>query len=57
MFTELEDLNGKSTEEAIRIIENNLRANFEELKFILTHLDSSNIIEIDINKTNIYEGE
>ena len=57
MFTELEDLNGKSTEEAIRIMENFLRANFEELKYILTHLDSSNIIEIDIKKTNIYEGE
>lgn len=57
MFTELEDLNGKSTEEAIRIMENFLRGNFEELKFILTHLDSSNIIEIDIKKTNIYEGE
>lgn len=57
MFTELADLNGKTAQEAIRIIENYLRANTEELRYILTHLDSSNIIEIDITKTTIYKGE
>ena len=51
------DLSGKSDREAIKIIENFLRANQEELEYILTHLDSSNIIEIDINKTKIYKGE
>ena len=57
MFTELADLNGKTAQEAVRIIENYLRANTEELRYILTHLDSSNIIEIDITKTTIYKGE
>ena len=57
MFTELPDLNGKTAQEAVRIIENHLRANQEELRYILTHLDSSNIIEIDITKTTIYKGE
>ena len=28
----------------------------EELEYILTHLDSSNITEIDTSKTKIYEG-
>ncbi len=57
MFTELPDLNGKTAQEAVRIIENYLRANTQELEYILTHLDSSNIIEIDITKTTIYKGE
>ncbi len=57
MFTELPDLNGKTAQEAVGIIENHLRANMEELRYILTHLDSSNIIEIDITKTTIYKGE
>lgn len=57
MFMQLADLTGKNAEESIRIIENYLRANQEELNYILTHLDSSNVIEIDINKTNIYKGE
>ena len=52
MFTELNDLTGKSPKEAIAMIENYLRANKETLEYILTHLDSSNIIEIDIKKTN-----
>ena len=56
MFQSLMDLSGKSSEEAIFAIENYLRANQEELEYILTHLDSSNIIEIDTNKTKIYEG-
>ena len=56
MFQSLMDLSGKSNEEAIFAIENYLRANQEELEYILTHLDSSNIIEIDTNKTKIYEG-
>ena len=51
------DLSGKSEREAIKIIENFLRATSEQLEYILTHLDSSNIIEIDINKTKIYKGE
>ncbi len=38
-------------------MENYLRANMQELEYILTHLDSSNIIEIDITKTTIYKGE
>ncbi len=57
MFTELPDLNGKKAQEAVNIIENYLRANMEELRYILTHLDSSNIIEIDLTKTTIYKGE
>lgn len=57
MFTQLADLSGKTAQEAVRIIENYLRANQQELEYILTHLDSSNIIEIDITKTTIYEGE
>lgn len=57
MFTDLPDMNGKSASEAVRIIENYLRANQEQLSYILTHLDSSNIIEIDTTKTNIYKGE
>lgn len=57
MFTQLPDLSGKEPIAALRIIENCLRANQEELRYILTHLDSSNIIEIDTTKTKIYEGE
>ncbi|MBR2885544.1 MAG: hypothetical protein IKB93_12295 [Clostridia bacterium] len=57
IFTQLPDLNGKTAQEAVRIMENYLRANMQELEYILTHLDSSNIIEIDITKTTIYKGE
>lgn len=57
MLMQLADLSGKAPEEAIRIIEDYLRSNQELLEYILTHLDSSNIIEIDINKTNIYKGD
>ncbi len=57
MFMELGDLSGKEPREALRIIENYLRVNQEQLEYILTHLDSSNIIEIDTEKTNIYKGE
>lgn len=57
MFSQLEDLSGRSPEESVRIIEDYLRTNQEMLEYILTHLDSSNIIEIDINKTNIYKGD
>lgn len=56
MFQSLQDLQDKNAEEKIRAIENYLRANEEELKYILTHLDSSNIIEINTSKTRIYEG-
>ena len=56
MFQSLADLSGKNSEEAILAIENYLRANQEELEYILTHLDSSNIIEINTSKTKIYEG-
>ena len=57
MFMQLADLSGKTPSEALRIIENYLRENQETLEYILTHLDSSNIIEIDIAKTNIYKGD
>ena len=57
MFMQLADLKGKSADEAISIIENYLRANQQTLEYIITHLDSSNIIEIDITKTNILKGE
>ena len=56
MFMNLGDLSGKSPEEAISLIENYIRTNQEMLEYILTHLDSSNIIEIDISKTNILQG-
>ena len=57
MFSDLADLKGKSPEESIVIIANYLRANKETLEYILTHLDSSNIIEIDTKKTTIYKGD
>lgn len=57
MFVNLGDLTGKSPAEAVRIIENYLRANQQQLEYILTHLDSSNIIEIDLTKTTFYKGE
>ncbi len=57
MFFQLSDLKGKTPAESINIIENYLRANQETLEYILTHLDSSNIIEIDTTKTTIYKGE
>ena len=57
MLRTLEELSGKTPDEAVRIIENHLRALGEELEFILTHLDSSNITEIDLSVTNVYEGE
>ena len=56
MFQSLADLSGKNSEEAILVLEYYLRANQEELEYILTHLDSSNIIEINTSKTKIYEG-
>ncbi len=57
MFLQLADIKEKTPEEAIKYIENYLRANQETLEYILTHLDSSNIIEIDTTKTTIYKGE
>ena len=57
MFIQLGDLTGKTPTESIGIIENYLRANQEMLEYVLTHLDSSNIIEIDTTKTIIYKGE
>ena len=57
LFMQLSDLNGKSAEEAVRIIEDYLRSNQELLEYILTHLDSSNIIELDLSKTTIYKGD
>ena len=57
MFVQLPDLNGKSPKESIEIIEGFLRSNQEMLEYVLTHLDSSNILEIDISKTKIYKGE
>lgn len=56
MFMNLGDLSGKSPAEAISIIENYIRTNQEMLEYILTHLDSSNIIEIDLSKTNVLQG-
>ncbi len=56
MFMNLGDLSGKSPGEAISIIENYIRTNQEMLEYILTHLDSSNIIEIDLSKTNVLQG-
>lgn len=56
MFMNLGDLSGKSPQEAISIIENYIRTNQEMLEYILTHLDSSNIIEIDLSKTNVLQG-
>ena len=56
MFMNLSDLSGKSPVEAISIIENYIRTNQEMLEYILTHLDSSNIIEIDLSKTNVLQG-
>ncbi|MBQ8765115.1 MAG: hypothetical protein IJZ12_04255 [Clostridia bacterium] len=56
MFMNLGDLSGKSPQEAISIIENYIRTNQEMFEYILTHLDSSNIIEIDLSKTNVLQG-
>ncbi len=57
MFRELGDLTNKNTSEKLSVIENYLRSNQEQLEYVLTHLDSSNITEIDTKKTRIYEGE
>ena len=57
MFTQLSDLRGKSPAEAVLLIEDYLRSNQELLEYVLTHLDSSNIVEIDISRTNIYKGD
>ena len=57
LLTKLGDLSGKTADEQIKMIENTLRANHEELEYILSHLDSSNVIELDITKTTIYMGE
>jgi len=57
ILTKLGDLAGKSTEEQIRMIESYLRTSHEELEYILSHLDSSNVTELDITKTKIYKGE
>lgn len=57
MFTDLGDLTGKNPLEAIRMIEDYLRTNQLNLEYILTHLDSSNITEIDLTKTTLYKGE
>ncbi len=56
-ISKLGDLSGYTTEEKLRKIENHLHILEDELSYILTHLDSSNIIEIDTAKTNIYKGE
>lgn len=56
-FSKLSDLSGLGTEEKLKMIENHLRTLEDELQYILTHLDSSNVIEIDTAKTNIYKGE
>lgn len=55
--TKLGSLEGLSQEKKIRAIENYLYSLGDELGYILTHLDSSNVIEIDTAKTNIYKGE
>ena len=57
MLEAISELKGKSTVEAIDIIENYLRSLRDELEYILTHLDSSNVIELDLSKTTVYEGE
>ena len=56
-FSKLQDLSGQSTDAKIKSIENHLRVLEDELEYILSHLDSSNIIEIDTTKTTIYKGE
>ena len=56
-LTQLGDLSGKTPEEKISMLENTIRANYEELCYILTHLDSANVIELDITKTKIHKGE
>ena len=56
MFMNLENLEGKNPAEAIKHIENYIRTNQDMLEYILTHLDSSNIIEIDLSKTNVLQG-
>ncbi|MBQ3022748.1 MAG: hypothetical protein IJD91_05470 [Clostridia bacterium] len=56
-FSKLGDLTGHSPDEKVRMIENHLHILEDELEYILTHLDSSNVIELDTAKTNIYKGE
>ncbi len=55
--SKLNDLAGRTTEDKVGIIENYLRVLGDELDYILTHLDSNNVIEIDIAKTKLYKGE
>ena len=57
MFQNLGDISDKSPSDAISVLEDYLRSNQERLEYILTHLDSSNVTEIDTSKTKIYEGE
>lgn len=57
MFFNLPELNTMNLKDAIQAIENYLRTNQQMLEYVLTHLDSSNVIEIDLSKTNIYKGE
>ncbi len=56
-ITKLSNLEGFTQEKKIKMIEDYLYSLGDELGYILTHLDSSNIIEIDTAKTNIYKGE
>ena len=56
-FSKLGDLSGQSADAKITSIKNHLRVLEDELEYILSHLDSSNIIEIDTTKTTIYKGE
>ncbi len=56
-ITKLGSLEGLSERQKIGAIENYLYSLCDELGYILTHLDSSNVIEIDTAKTNIYKGE
>ena len=56
MLQSLQDLSGKNSRESVKIIADYLRASRDELEYILTHLDSSNVTELDLNKTLIYRG-
>ena len=56
-ISKLGDLSGMTTEGKVSAIENYLRVLGDELDYILTHLDSNNVIEIDIAKTKLYKGE
>ena len=54
--TQLGRLNGERPQEAIKAMANHIRYIQEQLEYTLTNLDSSNVTEIEADKTTITTG-